>query len=326
MNNFQILLIFTVFSLLIVFTSISFAFTCTIRSGSCNAAEICIFSLYKQTNSHAADCSTYNYKVCCDFSSSELRASCNADEVGIVTLNKISNSHVEFYGLSNYHNNVCVKESMSCNIKSFCEADEVCVVSFFRDLNSHAADCSYYDNKLCCKSSKYYMIKGIALYYDTGLPIQNGVIKGIIKETGESSYASISSDGSFILKFNSTVNASKNKFTLGLIVNSSDNKMGYTQLIAGGGNFVSSTQTCSIKQWHFTGKAVDSSGALISSGNVMISVQSELQTYTNSTSFNNGSWDIYISPCLIPGALYTFQITILSGDKTSSIYLMQIAK
>jgi hypothetical protein len=170
-----------------------------------------------------------------------------------------------------------------------------------------------------------YTIIGIALDYFTGLPIASGVVKGTVKETGEVAYASIS-NGYFTLSFNSTANATINKFTLGLIVNSSDNKIGYVQLVSGYGEFVKSLQTCSIKEWHFTGRAVDTAGMPMGSGNVMISVVGELQAYTNSTTFSNGLWNIYISPCLIPGNLYTFQITLSSGEKISNIFIKQIAK
>jgi hypothetical protein len=282
--------------------------------------------MYKSVNSHVGDCSAYNYKVCCDFLSAAVRPSCNVGETGFVSLNKISNSHLELYGYFNYGNHVCVNETLNCTLKTACESEETCVVSFYRDLNSHAADCSYFNYKLCCSTQKPYSIRGVALYYDTGLPIESGVITGIIKETGETGYASISADGSFLLKFNSTANANQNKFTLSLVINSSDNKMGYVQLIAGGGQYMNNVQNCSIKPWHFTGIAVDTSGAPINSGNLTVSVEGELQTYTSSTVFNDGTLDITFSPCLISGNLYTFVFKIVSGGKSSTLSLNQIAK
>jgi len=102
--------------------------------------------------------------------------------------------------------------------------------------------------------------------------------------------------------------------------------MGYIQLIAGGGKFLSAVQTCSIKTWQFSGTAVDTTGAPITSGNLTVSVEGELQTYTNSTIFTNGVLDINISPCLISGNLYTFNFKIASGDKVSSLSINQVAK
>jgi hypothetical protein len=240
-------------------------------------------------------------------------------------MNKISNSHLEIYGSLNYQNQICVQEEIICNLKSACGYGEACVASFYSNLNSHAADCSYYSNKLCCRSLKPYEIIGMAFYYDTGLPIESGKITGIIKETGETSNATIA-NGQFNLKFNTTADPNVNKFTLGLIVNASGTSMGYTQIIVGSGSFVTSVTTCSIKQWHFSGRAVDDSGLPLSSGNVQLSVQGETQIYTNSTSFSNGLWDVYISPCLIAGNIYTFQITVTSGGETSNSFIMQLAK
>lgn len=316
---------FTILSSVIFFSEV-FAFSCTVRSGSCTFLEVCLFSLYQPTNSHLADCSTYNYKVCCDFTSSALRTTCYSNETGVISLNKITNSHAEIYGPFSYGNHVCVNESLGCTLRTSCMAEEVCIASFYRDLSSHAGECYYYSNKLCCKSFKPYTVQGIVLSYSTGLPIPSGTITGIIRETGERAYSSISGDGLFLLKFNTTVNSTVNKFTLSLIINGSDNRMGYVQLVAGSGEFVSGVQICSVKEWHFTGRAIDNSGVSISSGNVMISVQSEAETFTNSTTFSNGIWDIYISPCLISGNLYTFQVTISSGDQISSLAINQIAK
>jgi hypothetical protein len=257
--------------------------------------------------------------------SSSVKASCDANETGIVSMKQISNSHIEVNGSFTYGNYVCINETLTCSLKTSCGEEEACVASFYRSLNSHAADCSYYNNKLCCGSLNPYMIKGVVLDYETGQPVQSGIITGIIKETGEIGTASIA-DGYFMLKFNSTTNVTTKKFTLSLIISTSENKMGYVQLIAGGGEFVSTVQNCSIKQWQFSGTAVDITGAPITSGNLTVSVNGELQTYTNSTIFNNGVLDIGISPCLISGNLYTFNFKISSGDRASSLSINQVAK
>lgn len=314
-----------------IFLSLNvFGFACTVRFGSCNPAEICLFSMYYNINSHAADCSTYLYKVCCDFAAASLTtANCTSDQVGIINLNKISNSHVEFYGLQNYPYHVCVNQTVnqtiSCAVKQSCNINEACVASLYSSTNSHVAQCGYYSNNICCKSFAPYTVSGIAYYADTGLPITNGTITGIIEETGETAYATIV-NGYFVLKSNTTLNATESRFTLGLIVNSSDNKIGYVELVPNIGAFPGTRQACSTKQWHFSGTTIDNSGNLINSGTVMVSVNSEVQTYINSTSFSNGSWDIYISPCLISGNLYTFQISVSSGGNISTLLINQVAK
>jgi len=38
---------------------------CFIESGGCTGEDVCLFSMYSLTNSHAGPCGSYNYEVCC---------------------------------------------------------------------------------------------------------------------------------------------------------------------------------------------------------------------------------------------------------------------
>jgi hypothetical protein len=168
-------------------------------------------------------------------------------------------------------------------------------------------------------------ISGYAFYSDTGQLIPSGTVIGIIKETGDSGTTTISNGYFNLLITLSTFDPSKNKFVLGLIINSTDQKFGYVQLISGVGNFISQVQTCSIKQWHFSGHATNpDTGLPISQGNITINIPGE--TVANTTAFYNGIWDIYYSPCLISGNIYTFQFIVTSGNKRSAFFMKQVAK
>ncbi|MDI6798497.1 MAG: hypothetical protein QMD12_00660 [Candidatus Aenigmarchaeota archaeon] len=166
-------------------------------------------------------------------------------------------------------------------------------------------------------------IKGKALHTDSGALVSAGTITFIVKETGDRNSTTFT-NGYFDL-YCPPIDVSRNRFTIGIVVNSSNGKMGYNQLIVGTGSYAPQTQACSARQWHFRGYAVDSeTGNLISQGNVTVGIKGKSET--NKTGFSNGVWDIYFSPCLISGELYTFQFTITSENKKSYLFLNQVAK
>jgi len=129
--------------------------SCTVRSGtSCNADEVCLFSMWNLTNSHVGQCSYYtNYTVCCtNLTSSAIKTSCDSDEGGVISLYTQNNSHVERYGYGSYSYNLCVKPKVQCTLRTSCLSDETCVISLYADTNSHVAECdTFYSNKVCCK-------------------------------------------------------------------------------------------------------------------------------------------------------------------------------
>jgi len=168
-----------------------------------------------------------------------------------------------------------------------------------------------------------YEISGYSIDLSSGNQTSASTVTVTIKENGDTNITSfITPTWKIILP--SSLSISQNRFSIGLMVNTSDEKMGYNQLMVGSGSFASQTQTCSIKAWHFNGYALDPSGRYINQGEVTVGVEGI--TGTNSTSFTNGVWDIYHSPCLIPGNLYTFKFIITSGDKRSHMFLNQVAK
>jgi len=167
------------------------------------------------------------------------------------------------------------------------------------------------------------MLKGNAFYVDTGNEIASGTVTYIIKETGDTDSVSFT-NGYFELPC-AFPNVPGKRVTVGIIVSSSDNKLGYVQLIAGGGSSTAQTQECSTKQWYFNGTAADIvTGRQISQGNVSVSVMGT--RYINTTYFSNGEWGINLSPCLISGQVYTFQFAISGENKLSVAFVNQVAK
>lgn len=138
--------------------------TCSLRYGSCNTDESCLFSVYRETNSHLGNCSTYDYKVCCSNLQGNLKeGACSSTETKIFSIFKQNGSHGGYYG--NYNVSVCVTPQAVCALRSACKSSEVCVVSFYNDQNSHAARCGYYTNQLCCNWEAKAKIE-VALEYD----------------------------------------------------------------------------------------------------------------------------------------------------------------
>jgi hypothetical protein len=169
-----------------------------------------------------------------------------------------------------------------------------------------------------------YSIKGNAYDSSTGIPVSTGTATVIIKENGDRNIGPVT-NGAYNVNLGACLNSNQTKFTVGLIF-SGGGKQGYNQIILGNGPFATQTQKCSTNQLHFTGTATDAdTGAVISNGTVSVNVK-EVNTYTNSTTFSNSNWDIYISPCLISGGLYTFNFIVRSSDgKQSNLFINQIA-
>lgn len=169
-----------------------------------------------------------------------------------------------------------------------------------------------------------YDIQGFAYDSSTGLSISSGTVTAIIKENGDRNTTTIT-NGVYNANISTTLNFNQTKFTIGLIF-TGEGKKGYSQIVIGNGAFVQQTQKCSTNQLHFTGIATDtSSGTTLVSGTVTTSVKDAI-TYTNSTAFSSGTWDIYLSPCLISGGLYTFNFIIRSTDgRQSNLFVNQVA-
>ena len=278
---------------------------CTIRSGSCVSGEVCLFSMNKLNNSHIGICTAYNNKVCCDsLTAVNIRNACLSNEGSVISLYATSNAHAG--GFNNY---VCVQPRTTCTVRTACKPFETAVVSLFSPRNAHVAEKNFYSYKLCCVIGSIYKISGTVFNPLTGEPLTEGKVMAIIKETGETDLVNISATGNFTAEFGASVDADYNKFTLAIFANSTAGEIGYSQVLLGSGETLPQTQTCTVKTWRFRGKAFSDSGELIPAGRVTITVND----VRNSTTFSNGVWDIAISPCLIPGEIYTFSILVSNG-------------
>mgnify|MGYP001592914518 CR=1 FL=1 len=128
--------------------------SCSIRSGSCNAGEVCIFSIYQENDSHVGNCSYYNNKVCCNETTTVAvrSGSCNADEGKIISEYQENDSHVA--SKDYYNTKICAKFASNPavgNIRSSCLTGEACVTSVFQANDSHVGNCNYYSQKICLR-------------------------------------------------------------------------------------------------------------------------------------------------------------------------------
>jgi hypothetical protein len=132
--------------------------TCQLRQTNCQGSEICVFSMFNYTNSHAGNCSYGNWKVCCQdpfviLTSYTQNSDCNPNDAGVLSLNQETNSHAEKYKETTYQYSVCLGSSsgsISCSYKSSCDADEVLLGSLNNYTNSHVSGYDYYPIKICC--------------------------------------------------------------------------------------------------------------------------------------------------------------------------------
>ncbi len=164
-------------------------------------------------------------------------------------------------------------------------------------------------------------ITGYVIFSNNGSLVTSGGIKYVIKETGLTNSSSISG-GSFTLDCNIT--SLQNKNSIGLVANTSDEKIGYSGSIVGPAGFASQTQVCTTKQWHFNGLAIDPASGLALNGNILVGIDDI--SVANSTKFTNGAWDIYYSPCLISGNIYTFRFSVNVGNNTDYAFMRLVAK
>jgi hypothetical protein len=317
-------------------------YSCGVRI-SCLSGQSCLGSLYNKTNSHFAECNFYSYQICCGFDTTPptiSNESINATSIlpgqaVRFTANVTDNFEVSKVIVTVQYPNGTLKNytiSLLSGDIYFLDFTDTLDNGIYIWKTTYANDSV---NNFSTSSPNLqfrvlgitYTIKGIALDSSTGEKILSGTATAIIKETGDRNSGTIT-DGSYTINLRTHLNTSINKFTVGIILNSTDGRIGYNYMTMGYGPFAEQTQTCSVNQWHFKGKAIDSStGTVIDQGTVQVTVVNEAaKVYTNTTTFSAGSWDIYISPCLISGGLYTFQFTISSGEKTINMFINQVAK
>jgi hypothetical protein len=169
-----------------------------------------------------------------------------------------------------------------------------------------------------------YSVKGNAYDASSGSPVSSATGTAIIKQSGEKNIGTVT-NGAYLITLSTCLNSNQTKFDIGLIF-STGVKKGFSQITIGNGPFATQAQQCSTNQLHFSGTAIDvSSGNVINSGTINVNAKGTI-SYSNTTTFSNGSWDIYISPCLVSGASYQFNFIITSSDgRQSNLILNQIA-
>jgi hypothetical protein len=311
---------------------------CVLRS-NCNPGESQVISMYNWTNSHVAEYNHYPNKLCC-FNQTTAptisNESVNTTSIKIGEAFRITATVNDVGFVSSvivtikYPNGTSANFTMSIlsgNIYFYDFSDTYQVGNYvWTDTyaNNSVGNWAHTNPNIQVTTKGPVCIEGRASDYFTGLPISNGTVTAIVKENGDRGFTTTNFDGSFNFCFYTSINPNKNSFTVGLIANSTDGKIGWNSFILGKGPRVEQTQVCSFRQIHFSGKAISPYG-IIDKGNVLVKVNSEKGIFTNSTNFTNGIWDIYISPCLISGGLYTFDFIISSEDKISTLTIQQIA-
>lgn len=163
--------------------------SCSLRYGSCEENETCLFSLYSEINSHLGNCSAYDYKVCCENLKAET-GTCTPTSTALFSLAKEENSHANYEKTREYNITICVSPQPVCVLRPQCQKNEVCIVSFYSDINSHAAKCDYYKNNLCCQWVTRPIVKMFLKYNDIKLVgsyvFPKGKYKLCLEKIGES--------------------------------------------------------------------------------------------------------------------------------------------
>lgn len=316
-------------------------YTCGIRT-SCLAGQTCAGSVFNITNTHFASCGFYPYQVCCGndtiaptISNQTLNMTSINPGAGVRFVANVTDNFDVYSVIATvqYPNGTLANFTMSPLTTGdlyYYDFSDTNVNGNYYWLYTYANDsvgnwASSNPNLLFRTLGINYNIAGSAFDSISGAPMTSGTVTAIVKETGDRGTGTIT-NGQYSASFATSLNSNQTKFTVGIILNGTG-KVGYGQLSLGNGPQAQQIAACSSNLLHFGGTAVDLSGTLISSGNITAIVKSELNTYSNSTSFSNGVWDIYITPCLISGGLYPFNFIITSSDgRVSNVFLNQIAK
>ena len=114
-------------------------------------------------NAHAQNNSfeTYNYSLCCNHTNASINITSGCPgNATVINLNSSSNSHVEIGTNSNYSIPICLSSDWKYVICTFptgsCPSNYTCVLSMAgsegtNSSNAHVANCSEYNQKVCCK-------------------------------------------------------------------------------------------------------------------------------------------------------------------------------
>ena len=152
---------------IILFVNASGEISCSFISGNTCPSGARLIGVENYTggynNAHAQNSSldTYAYSLCCNSTNATITISrdCHGD-FSVINLFNINNSHVEIGSNSNYSYPACLSsdwKKVSCYFPTgSCEAGYSCVMSMAgsegaNSSNAHVGDCSYYNQKVCCK-------------------------------------------------------------------------------------------------------------------------------------------------------------------------------
>lgn len=315
-------------------------YTCALRS-NCLSYQTCMGSLYNYTNSHFGECGYYSNQICCGTDSIPPQISnysINVTKIlpgaGVKFVVNVTDDFEVSTVLATieYPNGTMVNFTMSklSGDLYHLEINDTYSNGIHYWRKTYANDTSNnwnvtYPGLKFIVLGLTYKIEGIAQNFNTGEIIQSGTAIAIIKETGDRNTGNID-NGRYSIDLWTYLNSSKTKFTVGIVLNSSEGVTGWNSIIVGNGPFAPKTQKCSTRKWRFGGLAMDLiTGNLIEKGTVTVRVSTEIESFSNSSSFVNGEWEVFIYPCLISGELYTFKITITSGGRSSVYFINQVA-
>ena len=136
--------------------------TCYLNTtGGCAQGEQCIFSTYKDNDTHVGNCSTYTNRTCCSdtyLTGARVKSgTCGMGENGTISMFDWTDAHAENYNITggNYISNYtsCVAAPWFCTLRSgtSCSVGEECVISMNSSTDSHVGKCGYYNFQLCCR-------------------------------------------------------------------------------------------------------------------------------------------------------------------------------
>ncbi len=165
-----IILFFAFTSIMLFFSSLSFAFSCGIYHAiNCPSGQA-LLRLSSTTNAHvaniSADPSLYPYVLCCDFTPyrADVQLSsgnCSQNHECVIRLSGPINAHVANCSYTFYPYALCIdvrQALFSCHLISAvnsCGGNEACLLTLSSDVNAHAGNCSAYNNtiayRLCCE-------------------------------------------------------------------------------------------------------------------------------------------------------------------------------
>ncbi len=317
-------------------------YDCVVKASSCSAGQTCMASAYSSTNTHIGDCDYYSNKICCGVDSTAPTIS----SPSLTPTKLLPGETVTFtvtvtddFTVDTVLSQVTYPNGTSRNFTMQSAGGNSYSLTFIdTEWNGvHTWSKVYANDSVNNVATSFpglqfrvlgvtYVINGKAFDSLTGATIQSGNVTAIVKETGDGVNATFS-NGTYSVNLRTSLLTNETSFNVGIIV-SGGGKSGYSEVYFGGGSLTSLTQSCATKLWHFNGTAIDPmTGAQIIVGNVGVNVKNSVgNIFSNSTTFSNGVWDIYLMPCLVPGYVSTFEFVVSNNTRVGYFSVRQVAK